>query len=91
MADGAPRSAALSALRVRNFRLLFFARAISFFGSNLVPIAVAFAVLDMTGSATDVGIAFAARTVAHQFGRWTRCHCLPPVHRLGRARLMRDT
>jgi MFS family permease len=51
-------------LRERNFRLLFAARTISFFGSNLVPIAVAFAVLDMTGSATDVGISFAARTLA---------------------------
>jgi MFS family permease len=51
-------------LRQANFRLLFAARTISFFGSNLVPIAVAFAVLDMTGSATDVGLAFAARTLA---------------------------
>jgi MFS family permease len=51
-------------LRERNFRLLFAARTISFFGSNRVPIAVAFAVLDMTGSATDVGISFAARTLA---------------------------
>jgi predicted MFS family arabinose efflux permease len=47
-----------------NFRLLLAARTISFFGSNLVPIAVAFAVLDLTGSATDVGISFAARTLA---------------------------
>ena len=54
----------MEVLRHPNFRLLFTARAISFFGSNLVPIAVAFAVLDMTGSATDVGIAFAARTLA---------------------------
>jgi predicted MFS family arabinose efflux permease len=52
------------ALRQANFRLLLAARTISFFGSNLVPIAVAFAVLDMTGSATDVGISFAARTLA---------------------------
>ena len=51
-------------LRQANFRLLFAARTISFFGSNLVPIAIAFAVLDMTGSATDVGISFAARTLA---------------------------
>jgi hypothetical protein len=56
-------------LRQRNFRLLFTARTISFFGSNLVPIAVGFAVLDMTGSATDVGIAFAARTL----GRSRHC------------------
>ena len=54
----------MSPLRERNFRLLFAARTISFFGSNLVPIAVAFAVLAMTGSATDVGISFAARTLA---------------------------
>jgi len=52
------------ALGEHNFRLLFAARTISFFGSNLVPIAVAFAVLDMTGSATDVGLAFASRTLA---------------------------
>src|SRR5439155_9031863 len=51
-------------LRQANFRLLFAARTVSFFGSNLVPIAVAFAVLDMTGSATDVGLSFAARTLA---------------------------
>jgi len=54
----------VSVLRQANFRLLFAARTISFFGSNLVPIAVAFAVLDLTGSATDVGLAFAARTLA---------------------------
>src|SRR2546422_299704 len=51
-------------LSERNFRLLFFARTISFFGTNLAPIAVAFAVLDLTGSATDVGIAFACWTLA---------------------------
>src|SRR4051794_14533131 len=54
----------MQVLRGRNFRLLFGARTISFFGSNLVPIAVAFAVLDLTGSATDVGLSFAARTLA---------------------------
>jgi MFS family permease len=51
-------------LRERNFRLLFAARTISFFGTNLAPIAVAFAVLGLTGSATDVGFAFAAWTLA---------------------------
>jgi MFS family permease len=48
----------------RNFALLFSARAISYFGTYLAPIAVAFAVLDLTGSATDTGIAFACWTVA---------------------------
>jgi predicted MFS family arabinose efflux permease len=54
----------LGPLRERNFRLLACARTISFFGTNLAPIAVAFAVLDLTGSATDVGIAFACWTLA---------------------------
>src|SRR5204862_3550625 len=48
----------------RNFGLLFAARSISYFGTYLAPIAVAFAVLDLTGSATDTGIAFACWTLA---------------------------
>src|SRR3989475_11827179 len=56
--------AATGPLRERNFRLLASARTISFFGTNLAPIAVAFAVLGLTGSATDVGLAFAAWTLA---------------------------
>jgi MFS family permease len=44
--------------------LLFWARAVSYFGTYLAPIAVAFAVLDLTGSATDTGIAFACWTLA---------------------------
>ena len=52
------------ALRERNFRILFSARTVSFFGTNLAPIAVAFAVLGLGGSATDVGLAFAAWTLA---------------------------
>jgi MFS family permease len=51
-------------LRERNFRYLFSARTISFFGTNLAPIAVAFAVLGLGGSATEVGLAFAAWTLA---------------------------
>ena len=54
----------LGPLRVRDFRLLAAARTISFFGTNLAPIAVAFAVLDLTGSATDTGLAFACWTLA---------------------------
>jgi MFS family permease len=52
------------ALSERNFRLLLFARTISYFGTYLAPIAVAFAVLDLTGSASDTGIAFACWTLA---------------------------
>jgi MFS family permease len=51
-------------LRERNFRLLFLARGSSYFGSNLAPIAVAFGVLDIGGSPTAVGVAFAAWTLA---------------------------
>ena len=54
----------MEVLRGRTFRLLFAARTISFFGTNLAPIAVAFAVLGLGGSATDVGLAFAAWTLA---------------------------
>ena len=54
----------MSVLRERNFRYLFAARTISFFGTNLAPIAVAFAVLGLGGSATEVGLAFAAWTLA---------------------------
>src|SRR6266540_1704725 len=48
----------------RNFTLLFAARSISYFGTYLAPIAVAFAVLDLTGSASDTGLAFACWTIA---------------------------
>src|ERR1700693_5703934 len=54
----------MNVLGERNFRYLFAARTISFFGTNLAPIAVAFAVLGLGGSATDVGLAFAAWTLA---------------------------
>src|SRR6188472_26159 len=54
----------LGPLADRNFRLLFAARSISYFGTYLAPIAVAFAVLDLSGSAADTGIAFACWTLA---------------------------
>ena len=46
------------------FRLLFSARAISYIGTYLAPIAVAFAILDHGGGATAVGLGFAAWTLA---------------------------
>ena len=48
----------------RNFRLLFAGRVISYVGTYLAPIAVAFAILDLHGSATAVGLSFAAWTLA---------------------------
>jgi MFS family permease len=59
-----PGRSTFEVLRQRNFRLLFAARAISFFGTNLAPIAVAFGILGLSNSATDVGLAFAAWTLA---------------------------
>jgi MFS family permease len=53
----------LGPLTRREFRLLFLARGISFFGSAIAPVAIAFAVLDLTGSATDLGLVLAARVV----------------------------
>jgi MFS family permease len=53
----------VGALRDRNFGLLFIGQATSSFGDRLVPIALAFAVLDLTGSATDLGLVLAAQTV----------------------------
>ena len=44
------------------FRLLLAGRAISSLGDRLVPVALAFAVLDLTGSPTDLGLVFAAQT-----------------------------
>jgi len=51
-------------LRIPAFRLLFSARAISYLGTYLAPIAVAFAILDLGGGATAVGLGFAAWTLA---------------------------
>jgi len=51
------------ALRFRPFRLLFGAKSISAFGDRLVPVALAFAVLDLTGSVTDLGIVLPCQTV----------------------------
>ena len=51
---------ALSPLGEREFRLLFIGRAISLFGSAFAPVALAFAVLDLTGSPSDLGLVVAA-------------------------------
>ncbi len=51
-------------LRLRDFRLVFSAALASLIGDGVMPVALAFAVLDLTGSATDLGIVLAARTIA---------------------------
>ena len=50
-------------LREREFRLLFLGRTISFTGSAFANVALAFAVLDLTGSKADLGFVLAARAL----------------------------
>jgi MFS family permease len=54
---------ALIPLRHREFRLLFTGRATTILGSAMAPVALAFAVLDITGSKTDLGLVLAARSL----------------------------
>jgi hypothetical protein len=51
------------ALRERQFRLLFTGQIVSLFGDAVTGVALAFAVLDLTNSATDLGYVFAAKTI----------------------------
>ncbi|CAN5176420.1 MFS transporter [soil metagenome] len=52
-------------LRSVPFRWLIAARTTSILGNAVAPLALAFAVLDLTGSATDLGIVVAARSVTN--------------------------
>jgi MFS family permease len=56
---------ALAPLRHRGFRYLLAGRAVNALGNAFAPIALAFAVLDLTGSATDLGFVVGARTVVN--------------------------
>jgi MFS family permease len=47
----------------REFRLLFTGQMVSLLGSAVAPIALAFGVLDLTGSKTDLGLVLAANAV----------------------------
>jgi MFS family permease len=47
-------------LRLRNFRLLFAGHGVSVFGDRMVVVALAFAVLELGGSASAVGLVLAA-------------------------------
>ncbi|MFE2285539.1 MFS transporter [Streptomyces sp. NPDC059443] len=55
----------LSALRHRDFRLLASGRLLMYFANSMAPIVLAFAVLDLTGSTTDLGIVVGARSLAN--------------------------
>ncbi len=50
-------------LRLREFRLLLAAHGVSVLGDRMVAVALAFAVLEVGGSAAAVGLVLAARTV----------------------------
>jgi predicted MFS family arabinose efflux permease len=50
-------------LREPDFRRLFLGRSVSLIGDGIAPVAIAFAVLDLTGSATDLGIVLAAHSL----------------------------
>ena len=50
-------------LRERNFRLLFAGQAVSLLGDGMVPVALAFAVLEVSDSPSALGIVLAARLI----------------------------
>ena len=54
----------LGPLAERPFRLLWIGQTTSALGDALMGVALAFAVLDLGGSASDLGLVFAARTVS---------------------------
>lgn len=65
MATTATGQAASSPLRYSSFRALAAGRLIDMLGNAIAPVALAFAVLDVTGSLTDLGVVIGARTVAN--------------------------
>src|SRR4028118_247661 len=56
-------AAGLAPLRDRRFRLLFAGRSVSMLGSAMAPVALAFAVLEISDSAAVLGIVLAARSI----------------------------
>ncbi len=50
-------------LRLRDFRNVFIAQTVSTFGDGITPVALTFAVLDLTGSGTDLGLVLAAQVL----------------------------
>ncbi|MGW0195113.1 MFS transporter [Nonomuraea sp. NPDC003201] len=60
----AKHHARLDVFRNVNFRLLWLGQTVSSIGDQMFPVAVAIAVLNQGGSATDLGLVLAARTLA---------------------------
>ncbi|OWA19081.1 MFS transporter [Streptomyces sp. CS227] len=65
MTERTERASVLASLRHRSFRNLVCGRTLTHWANSMAPIALAFAVLDMTGSAVDVGIVVGSRSVAN--------------------------
>jgi MFS family permease len=57
---GRDRTLVPSVLRQREFRLLFAGQTVSLVGDGMLNVALAFAVLDLTGSVSDLGFVLAA-------------------------------
>jgi MFS family permease len=55
----------LAPLKLAGFRMLLAGRTVNAFGNAFAPIALAFAVLDLTGSAADLGLVVGARTLVN--------------------------
>lgn len=56
-------SQALAPLRERNFRLYFSSRVVNLLGSLMAPVALAFAVLEISDSPTALGVVLAAHSI----------------------------
>lgn len=56
-------SEALAPLRERNFRLYFSSRVVNLLGSLMAPVALAFAVLEISDSPTALGVVLAAHSI----------------------------
>ncbi|MEV6827128.1 MFS transporter [Amycolatopsis sp. NPDC051102] len=55
----------LAPLREAQFRALVTGRTLAYFGNAVAPFALAFAVVDLTGSAVDLGLVVGARSLAN--------------------------
>ena len=79
-----PIRKAMSSLAIRNYRLYFVGQIVSTCGNWMQQIAVAWLVLNLTGSAFDLGVAMAMQTVPYLLiGPWGGLIAdLLPKHRL---------
>jgi MFS family permease len=64
-APGTPSASSgrLALLKLRDYRNVFIAQSVSVFGDGITPVALTFAVLDLTGSGTDLGLVLAAQSL----------------------------